>query len=182
MKASNITDKLAIPEGVQVTVERGAVTVKGAKAELTRSFRNPKVQISVEGAEVLLKAPVFTRYEKKMIGTYRAHIRNMMKGVTHGHEYILKICSGHFPMSVAVSGSQLVVKNFIGEKVPRALRIPAGVQVKVDGDRINVTGPEKESASQTAASIELLTKRTKFDKRIFQDGIYIVNKDGKEIR
>ena len=106
----------------------------------------------------------------------------MNKGALNGYRYTLKICSGHFPMSVSVGNNQLIVKNFLGEKVPRVLKLKAGADVKVEGDLIVVESSNKEIAGQVGASIELLTRRTKYDTRIFQDGIWITSKDGKELK
>ena len=84
-------------------------------------------------------------------------------------------------MNVSLKGDVLEIKNFIGEKVPRTLKIRPGASVKINGDEIVVEAINKEIAGQTAGSIEKLTKRPGFDKRIFQDGIYIVEKDGKRL-
>ncbi|MBS3165081.1 hypothetical protein J4439_06645 [Candidatus Woesearchaeota archaeon] len=61
------------------------------------------------------------------------------------------------------------------------LKLRQGVQVKVEGSDIRVESVSRELAGQTAASIEQLTRRPGFDNRIFQDGIYIVEKSGKEV-
>jgi len=53
--------------------------------------------------------------------------------------------------------------------------------VTVDGHFIIVESVNKENAGQTAASIEKLTRRAAFDKRVFQDGIFIIEKDGKPV-
>ncbi len=105
----------------------------------------------------------------------------MLRGVTEGHTYKLKVCSGHFPMSVSVKEGVLEVKNFIGEKVPRRLMIKDGVTVTAEGDVIVVTGHDKERVGNQAAAIEQLMRRPGFDRRIFQDGIYLTEKDGKEV-
>ena len=85
-------------------------------------------------------------------------------------------------MNVSVNKNQIIIKNFIGERHPRTLTIKEGVTVKVEGDIINVESSDKELAGTAASDIEKLTKRTDFDGRIFQDGIYIINKDGKDIK
>jgi large subunit ribosomal protein L6 len=54
--------------------------------------------------------------------------------------------------------------------------------VKIEGDLIYVTSQNKETAGQASADIEQLTRRPGYDTRIFQDGIYIINKDGKELK
>ena len=85
-------------------------------------------------------------------------------------------------MTVSVKGSIFEIKNFIGEKVPRTTVIKEGSTVKIDGHDIIVESINKEQAGQMAASIEQLTRRPGFDTRIFQDGIYITEKDGKIIK
>ena len=72
------------------------------------------------------------------------------------------------------------IKNFLGEKVPRSLKLKHGVTVNVDGSQIVVEGVDRELAGQVAADIEQATRRPGFDTRVFQDGIYIISKDGEE--
>ena len=85
-------------------------------------------------------------------------------------------------MNVSVSNNKLSVKNFFGEKVPRVLQLKSGVDVKVEGDLIHLTSTNKEDVGQVSADIEQLTRRPGYDTRIFQDGIYIINKDGKHLK
>src|SRR6185437_14301280 len=113
---------------------------------------------------------------KRLLETNAAHIRNMLRGAKDGHIYKLKICSGHFPMSVTLKGDHFEVKNFIGEKVPRVLKVKQGVKVTIAGTDITVESHNKELAGSQASAKELLTRRPGFDTRIFQDGIYITEK------
>ena len=78
-------------------------------------------------------------------GTFKAHIKNMIKGITEGHIYKLKVCSGHFPMNVSVNKDKLIVNNFLGEKTPRELNLKEGVAVKLEGDIILVAGKGHEN-------------------------------------
>lgn len=181
MKDATLLEKMELPEGIEAKVEDKRIIVKGEKGEVEKNFRDPKVKLKVEGREIAFYSKVFTKREKKLLGTYKAHLRNMFKGVLEGHIYKLKICSGHFPMNVSLSGDNFEVKNFFGEKIPRTMRIREGVKGKVEGEYIVLEGVDKERVAQTAAAMERLTSRASFDKRIFQDGIYIVDKDGKEI-
>ncbi len=59
------------------------------------------------------------------------------------------------------------MQNFLGEKVPRVIKLKQGVDVKIEGQEITVESPDKELAGQTAAAIEQLCKITKRDRRIF---------------
>ena len=58
----------------------------------------------------------------------------------------------------------------------RNARIEKGVEVKLSGDVIDVTGTDKEKVGQTAANIEHATKIKGFDRRVFQDGIFLMRK------
>ena len=176
-----VSQKESFPEGVSATFADGVLTVTGPKGIVTRTLDTPKIIVKVEADGVSFTAPKFTKREKKLMQTFLAHFRNACKGVTEGHVYKLKVCSGHFPMNVSVKGQTFEVKNFIGEAVPRTYVFSNEVKVKLEGDIITVEGINKELVAQTAASIEQLTRRIGFDNRVFQDGIYITEKDGKSL-
>lgn len=182
MKIKELMESVSIPEGVEVNVDGGLVKVKGKKGECKKMLFDPKIKIEVKDGNVIFIARKATKKQKTGIGTYLSHISNLIKGATEGHVYTLKICSGHFPMNVSISGNDFVVNNFLGEKNPRKLKLNEGVDVKIEGDMVTVESCNKELAGQTAASIESLTKITNRDLRIFQDGIYITEKDGKPVR
>ncbi|MEA2037578.1 MAG: 50S ribosomal protein L6 [Nanoarchaeota archaeon] len=180
--AREIKSEIGISEGTTVQIEGHIVKVKGKAGETSKVLSNPNVKISNEDNKIIIKALKSTKREVKLVKTFTAHIKNMLKSANEGSEYILKVCSGHFPMSLSVKGNELIIKNFFGEKIPRILKIKEGANVKVEDTKITVQSASKELSSQVAADIEQLTKRTKYDSRIFQDGCYIVSKDGKEIK
>ncbi|MBD3313913.1 50S ribosomal protein L6 [Candidatus Woesearchaeota archaeon] len=181
MKIEELAIEIELPEGVTAEIAGHAIKVKGPKGETERKLASSKVSIENNDNKIIIKSKNATKREKTTTGTFKAHIQNMITGVTEGHTYRLKICSGHFPMNVAVSGNELSVSNFLGEKIARKLNIKEGAQVKVEGDDVIVESISKETAGQTAADIETLTRIKGRDKRIFQDGIYITEKDGKSI-
>lgn len=178
---SDLTEKIALPEKVSAKVEGSTLEVTGKKGTNTRLFHHQKIKVEIKDQAVVFSCKGATKREKTMIKTYRAHALNMVKGVQEPHVYELKICSGHFPMNVALKGDTLSVKNFLGEKTPRVLTIPNTVKAKVDGDKITVESVNIEAAGQCAASMEQLTRITNKDRRIFQDGLYITSKAGKPI-
>lgn len=181
MRLEQITDTVTLPDGVTARYDTAQhlLVITGEQGERSRVLFHPKVKLVVENGTITLTAQQATLREKKTLFTFAAHIRNMVRGVSEGYTYKLKVCSGHFPMSVAVKENTFEVKNFIGEKVPRTLIIKSGVTVTVDGEAVTVTGNDKELVGQVAADIEQLTRRPGFDTRIFQDGIFIVEKAGK---
>lgn len=181
MKIKKINEKVVLPQGVTAGLDGAIVTVKGPKGEVKRKLLNKKVKIELKESSIFISADPATKREKTTIGTFKAHIKNMVKGVTEGHEYRLKVCAGHFPITVGVESGSFVVKNFLGEKIPRKSRIIPGAAIKVEGQNVIVTGIDKEAVAQMAADIEQLTKVKYRDKRIFQDGIWMISKDGKEL-
>ena len=112
-----------------------------------------------------------------MIGTTKAHITNMIIGVTEGFTYHMKIVFAHFPMTVKAQGDVVTIENFIGERHPRTSKIVGDAKVSVKGDEVTITGVNKEDVGQTMANLEQATKIRGKDPRVFQDGIYLVSKE-----
>jgi len=176
-----MNESLDVPDKVSVSITAPRFVVKGPKGEVTKTIITPGVICKVDAGQVLFTANEATRREKKIIFTAKAHLKNLFKGVTEGHVYKLKICSGHFPMNVSIKNNMFEVKNFFGETVARKAQLPNEVTVKIAAPEITVEGIDLDKTSQAAASIEQLTRRPGFDYNRFQDGIYITEKDGKPI-
>lgn len=177
---TKLRKEIKFPENVHVTLGK-EVTVKGPKGEVKKTFDEPSVKMELQDNKIVLSPTKMNKYQKIIINTYKSHLNNMVKGVQEHYEYKLKICSSHFPMTAAVEGTNFVVKNYLGEKVPRKSKILGNTKVDVKGDSVTVSGPDLEAVSQTAANIEQSTRITNRDRRVFQDGIWIVSKAGKEI-
>ena len=176
-----ISQTIDIPEGVEANLEGSKLTVKGKEGENSREFNLRGVEFRIEGKKIILEHKKATKSEKKIINTIVAHIKNMIKGVQEKFEYQLKACFSHFPINVKVEGDVAHIKNFLGEKIDRKCKIPKNVDVKVDRDIITVSSVDRELAGQTAANLEAATKVGRRDRRIFQDGIFIISKAGREI-
>ncbi len=182
IERGSLTDEIALPDGVTATVSGKVLALKGPKGETSRKIKEPNVAVSVESGKVIIASAKGSKRDKKIAGSLRAHVVNMARGVAEGHVYKLKICFTHFPITATVSGRRFVVKNFLGEKTPRELKLPEDVKVKVEGAEVIMESANRESVGQAAASVEQLTKRSNFDRRVFADGIYITVKAGKEIK
>jgi large subunit ribosomal protein L6 len=182
MNLKKLESIIEIPADVDASYKDHTLHFKGKNGEISRTFLCPQVKIHLENKKLSFSSTNATKREKKMIYSFSAHAKNLIRGVSQGHQYRLKICSGHFPMTVTIQGKELVVKNFLGEKFPRRLNLKDRVTVKVEGDFVNIESCSKELAGQTAADIETLTKIRGRDPRIFQDGIWIIQKDGKDVK
>ena len=180
VKLDKIRYEIDMPEGVSASLDEVGLTVNGPNGSVSREFTHKKVNVSVNGSQIAVQCELPRRKEKAISGTWRAHINNMVVGVTDGFEYRLKAVYSHFPMTISVQGSTLEVKNLFGEKVPRQAALkwtPSEVEVKVENKvDVVVTGCDREKVGQTAAIIERSCKIRGRDRRVFQDGIYIVSK------
>ena len=172
---------IEIPEGIEVNIDGDIVETKGPEGENKREFDATNLTLEKKDNQIIIGNAKATKREKKRMNTLASHIKNMIKGVQEKFEYKLKVCFSHFPMTVEVQGNKAIVKNFLGEKIPREVRIPEGAEVKVDKEIINVSAIDKEIAGQAAANFETATRVPMKDRRVFQDGIFITNKAGREM-
>ena len=179
VKLDRIEHIVTIPEGVTASIsEDGVVTIQGPKGSLSREFNSTSVNLLQDGSGLIVRVDMPRRKQRALAGTWNAHLNNMVKGVTEGFTYNLKAFYSHFPMTMAVKGNVFVVNNYFGERVPRNAHIISGVEVKVNNKvEVVVTGIDKESVGQTAANIEKCATVKNRDRRVFQDGIYLINKE-----
>jgi large subunit ribosomal protein L6 len=167
---------IKVPDKVKVEYKDNALKVTGPKGTLSRSLDNPRISVGVTPKEITVSADLPNRKEYALVGTYEAHIKNMIEGVTNGYIYRMKIVYSHFPIKVSVKGTNFLIENFLGEKFPRNATICSDAKVEVSGDQVTVSGFDLEKVSQTAANIEKATVIRNYDPRVFQDGIYIISK------
>ena len=180
VKLDQIIHEVQLSEGVSASIDGSTLTVSGGNGSMSREFIHQKVNLSVNGDVVVVQCDLPRRKEKAICGTWKAHINNMNRGASEGFEYRLKAVYSHFPMTLNVNGSEFEIKNLFGEKVPRIANLkwsPTEVQVKVENKSdVIVSGVDREKVGQTAAIIEKACRIRNRDRRIFQDGIYIVSK------
>ncbi|MBI4162755.1 MAG: 50S ribosomal protein L6 [Candidatus Aenigmarchaeota archaeon] len=171
--------KISIVDKADVKVDGRKLIVKGPLGELRKNFDDPRfldVKMDVDNNQFIVSCGNKNRKINAMVGTIAAHARNMMKGVTEGYAYELRIIFKHFPINISAKDNEIQIKNFLGEKSVRTAQILGKTDVKIDKESVIVKGINKEDVGQTAANIELACKLRNRDRRIFQDGIFIFNK------
>lgn len=152
---------IPVPAGVKVAVKDRTVNVEGPKGKLSMPLR-PEVDVAFVEAEkhvAVSLAKGFTtedRMARAMWGTTRAHIRNMVEGVSKGYERNLQVVGTGW--SATLSGKQL--KLLLGYANPITLTVPDGVTVAVDkaqGDTtpVKITGVSRDAVGQFASKIRL---------------------------
>ena len=163
-----------IPEGVNITIENIKVMIKGPLGQIQRDIWYPGITIKKEDSNLVIGTDIPRREQLAMIGTFESHLKNMIVGVTKGYEYTMKVVYSHFPIQLKAEGNKVTINNFLGEKKSRKASIKGDSKVTIKGDQVIITGINKEDVGQTAANIHLATKIKRFDPRVFQDGVYLV--------
>ena len=165
---------VAIPPGVTVTVTEDAVKVKGPKVELSHPILTGTTVV-VEGAEVRVSVEKITR--NPAFGTMRAHIANMVTGVTAGFSKTLEIVGTGYRANM--DGAKLVLQ--LGYSHPVEFVPPAGINVKVESPtRLTISGADKCVVGQVAANIRGYRPPEPYKgKGIKYEGEYIRRKAGK---
>ena len=177
MSATIVENSVDIPDGVTLNLDGRSVTVQGEKGQVERDFGHTRLDLEHTGSSLKIWALNPRKKEAALVNTITAHVRNMIKGVTEGFTYKLKIIFVHFPMTVRVQGKILVIQNFIGERQDRYADIAGDARVTVEGEDVIVEGVDIEEVAQTAANIQQACKIRKKDLRKFLDGIYVYSKE-----
>jgi len=171
--------EILIPQGVEADVDGFKIFIKGSKGYLNKDLFSPVfrdlITIKKHDNKIIISYNSEKRKIKSMVGTIASHINNMIKGVTDGYSCRLKIIYMHFPITIKVSGNEVFISNFLGEKFPRKANIVGQTKVDVHDDIITVSGISKEDVFQTAANIERATWIKARDRRVFQDGIFLLS-------
>ena len=178
-KPKEFVREIEIPEGVEVEIEGNEMKVSKGEEKVEKRLYG--VLLGKNENKIIIKTKRATKREKKQINTIVAHINNMLKGVQEKFVYKLQICAVHFPMNVSIKDREVVIKNFLGETKERKVKINPEAEVKIEKEIITVESANKEIAGQTAASIEKTTKIKNKDIRIFQDGIFMIEKAGEKL-
>ncbi|MCK5290304.1 MAG: 50S ribosomal protein L6 [Candidatus Aenigmarchaeota archaeon] len=170
--------KFSIPEGVSIEKgEDSSISISGEKGRADRVFVYPHAKINITSDTVTVKTVSKRNKDRAVVGTWISHISNMSKGVKEGFVYKLKVVYTHFPVTVTVSGNSVNIKNFLGGRGIMSANIIGDTKVEIKKDDVVVSGINKEDVGQTAANIERACKVKGKDRRVFQDGIYLVNKE-----
>ena len=140
---------IAIPAGVEVKIDGSVVTVKGAKATLTREF-HPNMTIAVEGNEILVTRPNDDKHNRALHGLTRSLVHNMVVGVTDGFKKELSVQGVGY--RVAKQGKDLVMNLGYSHQV--TMSEVEGITIDVPNpNTIIISGPDKQKVGQFAAEV-----------------------------
>ena len=187
----------SISSAVEVEVGSRNIKVTGPLGTLERSFKHISMDIRKVSGESLgyteendgeeavksdyVKVDLWfaTRKQLACVRTICSHIQNMFTGVTQGFTYKMRFVYSHFPINVTLTGDTVEIRNFLGEKRVRKVKLLPGVNYERNAavkDQIELSGIDIAAVSLTAAQIQQATSIRHKDLRKFLDGIYVSEK------
>ena len=167
---------IAIPDGVNVAVDPGRVTVNGPLGELTQQVP-ARMSIEKEDGQLLVKRPTERGDDRALHGLTRSLVANMVEGVTNGFEKRLEIQGVGYRASLRGTALELNV----GYSHPVVIDAPAGITFEVPTQtEIIVKGIDKQQVGEIAAEVRDVRPPEPYKgKGIRYQGEYVRRKVGK---
>lgn len=139
---------ISIPSGVDIKVAGGNIEVKGPKGILALAM-HPAVAVNIEGNSAILVPADNSIVARQQHGLRRALLANAVTGVTKGFEKALDVVGVGY--KVNVQGNVLVLN--VGYSHPVNFALPQGVQARVEGNKVFISGCDKQAVGEVAAQI-----------------------------
>ena len=139
---------ITVPAGVEVKIDGSTVTAKGPKGTLTKTMHS-NMSIAMEGNVITVTRPNDNKENRSLHGLTRTLIANMVEGVANGYKKELEI--NGIGYRAEVKGTALWMK--IGFSHDVVMEAPEGITVEVNGNKVTVSGADKQKVGQFAAEI-----------------------------
>jgi large subunit ribosomal protein L6 len=140
-----------MPKGVTLAQKAGAFSVKGPKGELSKNMPEG-ISIKTEADKLQVVRADDSRENRAKHGLMRAHLANMVKGVTEGWNRELEINGVGYRAEVAGD----IINMALGYSHPIAFKLPKGVTAKVEKNRVTLSSADRDLVGQTAAKVREL--------------------------
>ena len=168
---------IAVPAGVEVTIDGSSIAVKGPKGSLSHVVAEPIVVTREEDGTLAVTRPNDERASRSLHGLTRTLVANMIIGVTEGYSKTLEISGTGY--RVAASGNSL--EFALGYSHPVKVDAPEGITFTVETPtKLHVSGIDKQQVGEVAANLRKLRKPDPYKaKGIRYSGEVIRRKAGK---
>lgn len=167
---------IVIPEKVEVSLDKGILTVKGPLGTLSRAFKSV-IEININGAEITLNPTKMDVDTRALWGTYGSHIANMIEGVTKGFEKKMTIEGVGY--KVNVQGNKVLMNLGLSHDVE--VLIPDGIKAVSEKNNFAFSGIDKELVGEFSARIRAYKKTEPYKgKGIRYVGEFVRRKQGKK--
>jgi len=174
---SRIGKKPVPINAAKVTVQPGLVRMEGPKGKLEQKI-HPSIKVALDAGkkEIVVTRPDDERQSKALHGLTRSLLANMVEGVTNGYKKSLEVQGVGY--KAEIKGKTLVMT--VGYANEIKVSIPVGVDVKVEGPKIHVTGPDKQLVGQFASDVRRVRKPEPYKgKGVRYEGEVVKIKPGK---
>ena len=143
---------VAVPSGVNVTINDGEVHVKGPKGELSQKVLQ-YVAVKLDEGKVIVERKGDAKEHRAAHGLTRTLVNNMIEGVSKGFRKSLEIQGVGYRAAKAGENLNLT----LGYSHPVSYKAPKGITLSVEGtNKIHVEGIDKQQVGQVAAEIRNL--------------------------
>lgn len=165
-----------IPGGVTATISGNRVTVKGPKGELHFDHHH-EVKVSIAENEVVVAKVGTSKKAGAIWGTTTKMIANLVEGVTTGFNRQLELNGVGYRMAVAGKKVNLA----LGFSHPVEVPISDGIEVKIEGNVMTVSGTDKQRVGEFAAKMRGLKPVEPYKGKGFRYvGEIVRRKEGKK--
>lgn len=169
--------EIILPAGTEVSVVSSELIVKG-KGGTLKKMVHPAIAIKVEGSNVKVEPANSSRLAKALWGTYASHVSNMVQGVNT--PFVKKLQVEGIGYRAELTGKSL--KLSVGFSHPVLMEVPEGLTVLVEKNIITISGADKETLGQFAASVRAVKKPEPYKgKGIRYEGEVVRQKAGKKV-
>ena len=167
-----------VPDGVNVTVNNGNVSVKGKNGELSCHYDVDHVSVELKEGKVVVSPKAETKEARALWGTTRANINTLVKGVHDGFTKELELVGVGY--KARVEGNKLILSLGFSHDV--TVETPKGLKITCTSPtQISIFGADKQLVGQTASEIRNWRKPEPYKgKGIKYVGEYIRRKEGKK--
>jgi large subunit ribosomal protein L6 len=140
---------IEIPDGVEVDVKPGSVTVKGPKGELSQIV-DPDMKVELDNGTVKVERPTDRGEHRALHGLTRSLIANMVQGVTDGYERRLEIQGVGYRAQLKGKALEMA----LGYSHPVTIPAPEGIEFEVpQPTEVVVRGIDKQLVGEIAARV-----------------------------
>ena len=139
---------ITVPSGVTVNIKKDRVTVTGPKGELSRPV-SPDMSIAQNDEALIVSRPSDNKEHRSLHGLTRSLVANMVEGVSKGFDKYLEIIGVGY--RAEKTGDKLTLR--VGHSHPVEVNPLPGISLAVEGNRVRVSGIDKEAVGEMAARI-----------------------------
>lgn len=149
---------IEVPKGVEIKINKGVVTVKGAKGELTQQI-DKDITVEMKENEILVSRPTDHKRHRSLHGLYRALIANMVKGVSEGFKTEQELVGVGYR---AVNKGQMLELSLgyshnISFELPKEIKITTATE-KGQNPKVILESADKQLLGMVASKIRSLRK------------------------